>query len=274
MTIQFNLAKYRQQSIFNLIGLIIVITVNALANILPINGKNTGELSNQYPNYFTPAGITFSIWSVIYLGLLLFVIYQLWLAFSRGHIEELHNFMTRMRGWFLLNCIGNTCWIFAWHYEQVYLSLGIMLVILLSLIVIHQRFSMYLPVRPWRERIFVHIPFSLYLGWIAVATIANTAALLVHIGWNGGGLSQELWTIIMISVATLLTLLMIFRRNNIPYSLVSLWAFAGICIKRSESGTPADSDIIMTTTICMVLIGISIVLQLFRSRKSMISATV
>ncbi|WP_295123692.1 hypothetical protein [uncultured Chitinophaga sp.] len=274
MSININLAQHRQRAAFNLIGLIVVIVVNALANILPINGKNTGELSNLYPNYFTPAGITFSIWSVIYFSLLLFAIYQLWLAFSRGHIEELHSFMTRMKGWFLLNCIGNTCWIFAWHYEQVPLSLGIMLVILISLIVIHERFRMFLPGVGRRERAFVHIPFSLYLGWIAVATIANTAALLVDIGWDGGGVSPVTWTCIMIGIATLLTILMLFLRNNFPYALVSLWAFTGINLKRAAAEGVENENIIIVCSACMVIIVICVVIQLFRSRKTVIGTRV
>ncbi|UYQ95079.1 hypothetical protein MKQ68_08220 [Chitinophaga horti] len=272
MSISINLARYRQQAVFNLIGLILMITVNALANILPINGKDTGTLSDQYPNYFTPAGLTFSIWSVIYLGLILCVIYQLWLAFSRGHIEELHNFMTRMRGWFLLNCVGNAGWIFAWHYEQVALSLGIMVFILITLLVIQHRFRMFYPGAGGRERALVHIPFSLYLGWIAVAIIANTTALLVHINWTPA--MSPGWAVIMVIVATGFTLLAVFVRNNIPYALVSLWAITGINLKRSAAGGLENQNIILAATVCMVIIVLAVIIQLFRSRKSMISARV
>ncbi|MCK7555069.1 hypothetical protein MKQ70_08620 [Chitinophaga sedimenti] len=176
--------------------------------------------------------------------------------------------MSRMGGLFLLNCLGNACWIFAWHYEQVALSLVIMLVILTSLLLIQQRFGIFLPGTPARERFFVHIPFAIYLGWIAVATIANTTALLVHINWLPA--MSPGWALIMCGVATIFTLLAIFGRNNIPYALVSLWALAGINLKRSAAGGAENENIIIAASVCMVVIGLAIIIQLFRSRKSMI----
>ena len=118
----------------NLIAFVFMITMNYLANALPLNGKTTGQLSDQYPNLFTPAGITFSIWGVIYLLLLVFIILQLW-----GSQQKLVSSM----GWaFVASALFNGLWILAWHYERTGLSVLIMLGLLASLIFINQRLAL------------------------------------------------------------------------------------------------------------------------------------
>lgn len=259
---------YKNKSVFNTIGLIIVIVINMLAVLLPINGKSTGQLSDQYPNLFTPVGITFSIWSVIYLSLLVFIIYQLWLAFSGRHPEELKNFMTRMKGWWLINCLANTCWLLAWHYELVPLSALLMLLLLLSLLAIHRNFNIGpAPALP-REKVFIHLPFSLYLGWISIATLANITALMVYYGWDGTGISQITWAVLMIAVGTLLSLIMVLRRNNITYALVSIWAFYGILLKREQAAVMEETPVIHASVIAMGIIAIGISWQLYRRKTS------
>lgn len=206
--------------ILNLFGLLIVLTMNTLANALPLNGKTTGELSAQYPNSFVPAGFTFSIWGVIYLFLIGFVIFQ----FSKRATEEVKT----IGPWFFISCLANGSWIAAWHYEIVGLSLLIMLVLLISLLMIYLRLNIALekvePLKKW----LIQVPFSLYVGWITVATIANATALLVHLGWTGGGLPEPTWAGIMILIAGLIGAFVVFKRRDAFYGLVLLWAFFGI----------------------------------------------
>lgn len=206
--------------ILNLIGFIYVITMNTLANALPLNGQTTGELSALYPNSFVPAGFTFSIWGVIYLFLLGFIIFQ----FTKQATEEIK----KIGPWFFISCLANGTWIVAWHYEIIILSLLIMIVLLLSLLMIYLKLNISLEKVPPLKKWLIQAPFSLYVGWITVATIANTTALLVDFGWRGGGIPEPTWAGIMVLTAGLIGSTVILRRKDVFYGLVLLWAFWGI----------------------------------------------
>ena len=247
----------------NIIGFLGVIIVNALANALPLNGKNTGQLSDQYPNLFVPAGLTFSIWGVIYLLLVIFIIYHI-IAIARRDVEGL-SAIGRMGGWFFLSSIFNMAWIFAWHYELVPLSLVIMLLLLASLIVIYLRLDVGRADAGNTEKYLVHLPFSVYLGWITIATIANVTALLVDVNWNRFGLSEQFWAILVIIVGIAIALTVLIRRQDIFYCLVVDWALLGIWLKRTADPTPAQGVIIITL-IGLVIITIGIVVQIVRRK--------
>ena len=227
-----NTQRAKTWSILNLIGLGAVITVNALANALPINGMNTGEISDLYPNLFVPAGITFSIWGIIYFLLACFTIYSMVGAFrhNRITIEK----VSQIGPWFFISCIANASWIFAWHYRIVPLSLAIMLVLLFSLIYIYLKLRQAPLLITARERFFLRVPFGVYLGWITIATIANVTAFLVSVRWNRFGLSEDAWLTIMIGIAILLTVFVIYTRKDAEYTAVVIWALIGIIIKRNE----------------------------------------
>ncbi|MGF6848643.1 hypothetical protein QFZ51_003878 [Chitinophaga sp. W3I9] len=259
---------FKNRSIFNTLGFIIMIAANALAVLLPINGKTTAQISEEYPNLFIPAGITFSIWSVIYLSLTAFIIYQLWLSFSNKQPATLAYVMQRMKDWFLISCVANACWLFAWHYHLIPVSVAIMVILLISLIIVHLNFGIGIAPATLTEKLFIHIPFSIYLGWISIATIANITALLVYTGWEGSRHSQVLWAIAMISVGTLLSIAMVLLRNNITYALVIVWAFYGILLKRRAADTMDENPIIHTCIIAIGVIAITISWQLYRKQKS------
>lgn len=213
-------------SIFNLVFFIGIVIVNSLAVILPLNNKTIGELSDQYGNLFVPAGSTFSIWGVIYLLLAIFAIYQLVYAFR---IKEQNSTFIEKIGWlFIFSSLMNMSWIFAWHYEMVLFSVLIMLVLLLSLIAIYVQLGIGRLEASKTEKYLVHLPFSVYLGWITIATIANITALLVDINWYRFGLSEPFWTVAVIIVGIIIGLIMIFNRKDIFYALVVDWALCGI----------------------------------------------
>lgn len=168
--------------IANSLALILVLVVNGLANILPINGLNTGQVSGFYPNLFTPAAVTFSIWGVIYFFLFLFVLYNFNLVGRKSDKSVVENI-----GWyFFISCLLNAGWILLWHYLAIGASLAVMILLLLVLLrMFHLAYSMESldPNNYW----FVRLPFSVYAGWITVATVANTTAWLVHMQWSGWG---------------------------------------------------------------------------------------
>ncbi|MGV3528644.1 MAG: TspO/MBR family protein [Flavisolibacter sp.] len=253
-------------AIFNILVFAFVVVMNTLAVTLPLNNKTTGELSDQYPNYFTPAGFTFSIWGIIYLLLFGFIVYQAVVLFSgKGAAAK----VSRITPLFILNGLLNGAWIFAWHYEQVTVSLFIMLGLLITLIAIHNRLGLSLPWQPFSEKIFLDIPFSIYLGWISIATIANVAVWFTNEGIKPLNIAEVTWTIIMIIVGTLLALLMLWLRRNLFYSLVPAWAFYGIMSKRLAAGDSGSLHIATVAQVCMyVILAAVVVFSLLQATPS------
>lgn len=248
-------------SILNIAAFLAVVTVNALANALPINGNTTGALSDSYPNLFVPAGFTFSIWGVIYLLLAGFAVYQL-VVTLRG--DPAAGFVHTIGILFILSCAANVGWIVAWHYEKVALSLMLMLALLGSLVLIYLRLEIGLSAISGKERIFFFIPFSVYLGWITVATVANVTALLVDLGWNGFGLSEAVWAAIVIVVAFGLSVLMMANRGDIFYSLVVIWAFFGIFMKRLSADPSPAMPVVLASGICGGLLVLVVLYRIIR----------
>ncbi|SRR6056297_432430 len=242
--------------ILNLVSLVLVLIVNFLANYLPINGYNTGELSDMYPNLFVPAGITFSIWGVIYLLLAIFVIYQ-FIPFSKKN-EVRENILRKIGYLFFLSSIFNAAWILTWHYLYVFLSLLVMISLLLTLITLYQRLEIGFKKYSRKMYTIFILPFSIYLGWITVATIANVTAWLVNINWNGFGLSDVFWTILVIIVGLIITLYTLLKRKDIAFSLVIVWAYLGIIIKRYFQDPDPIMSIVYVAAVSIVLIIISI----------------
>ena len=219
----------------NLIFFAVMIAINYLANALPLNNKTTGELSDSFPNLFVPAGITFSIWGIIYLLLLTYCIIQ-FRAANQAIAESI--------GWvFGISCILNALWIVFWHYGKLPLSLLVMLGMLLTLVYINMKIRD-LPYG------LIKASFGIYLGWICIATIANVTALLVHYSWQGWGFSEETWTIVMISAGALITAVTLLSLKNPFVGISVIWAFSGIILKRYYD----YRSIVMTAGIGIVIL--------------------
>jgi translocator protein len=216
--------------ILNFVSVLVTLAVNGLATALPLNGQNTGDISDRFPVLFTPAGYVFSIWGVIYLGLLAFGIYQL-LPSQKDNPR-----LEKLGYWFILSNVFNSAWIFAWHYNLFPLSLVIMLGLLFSLVVIYLRLQIGISPVSTREMWLVNIPFGVYLGWISVATIANFSVVLYNAGWDGSGFAAA-WTVLVLAVGTALGIAMIFLRNEVAFPAVLVWAFAGIWQKQATANT-------------------------------------
>lgn len=234
----------------NLIGLVVVLTVNALANILPINGYNTGQVSGFYPNYFVPAGFTFAIWGIIYLLLIGFVFCSFFSAFGRFD-EAGKKAIDSLSPLFQISCLLNAGWIVVWHYLYLASSLLIMICFLVLLVVLYLRIKPYKLLMPVFHRIWIHHAFLVYLGWISVATIANTTALLVGIGWDGNPLSPQTWSILMIIIAMALGIFMVGRLKEPAFGFVLSWAFYGIYMGQHAASRAVSLS--AAAGVCMVL---------------------
>ncbi len=262
--------KTKNNWLFKLIvafAFVAMVTVNALANILPINGITSGEVSDSYPNLFAPAGYTFAIWGLIYALLALYTLYLLGL-FRGG--EAADETLLRKTGLaFIATSLINIAWIFAWHYQLIPLSM--VLIVLLLLCLIYIALTIDQSDLSKREKFFIRLPFSVYFGWITVATIANAVVLLVSLGWDGFGISQSTWTIIIFAVGALIGILTALRFNGIAYLLVFIWAYTGILVKHlSPSGFDGQyRGVIMMLIVCLVLFVATTVYILMNHRKKL-----
>ncbi len=245
------------RQILVLIAVIAVIAVNFLAVSLPLNGLDTGEISDRFEVYFVPAGYVFSIWSLIYLGLIAYGIFQVLPA-------QKENPRLRSIGYlFVLSSLANITWLFLWHYEVFLFTPVAMLTLLISLIAIYLRLDVGRAEVSTAEKWSVHIPFSIYLGWISVATIANITQWLYYLGWNGLGIPPEVWAVIMLAAGVVISTLMSLTRGDIAYSLVLVWAYIGIAVK--QAGTPL---VAYSALIGVGLILLMLVIGVLRKRQS------
>lgn len=242
--------------ILKTIGLIATLVVNALANALPLNGRNTGEISDSIPNLFVPSGTTFAIWGVIYILIIVLVVYQI----GKRNKTAFPDPIEALGIWFFISCLANGAWIFAWHWQLQIPSLIIMLLLLVSLIVMHIK-SREVDA-PLGYRIAIMLPISVYLGWITVATIANVTSVLVVLDWNRFGLSEVFWTVFVIIAAIIINLLAIIIKGDLWFSLVGVWALYGIYTKRTMAEFDPVPAVEYATLVGMGLIGMAILVHL------------
>ncbi len=241
-----------------------MIVVNALANILPLGGNTTGEVSADYPTLFTPAPFTFSIWGIIYILMGFFAVYAT-IMFEEDDTASV--IRDDVSFWFILSCVMNIAWIFSWHYRRIGLSTIFILGLLCCLIVINMRFTVQhgicLP-----ERICVY-GFNIYLGWICAAAIANISVLLKKANWTGFGLSEQVWTFCILLVVCLLGVAFVICGGRFMASLALLWAVAGIFAKHiSRIGHDNAYPLITVTLVCVFLvILLNILLAPFMAQK-------
>ncbi|PKQ32485.1 MAG: lantibiotic ABC transporter permease [Actinobacteria bacterium HGW-Actinobacteria-2] len=254
---------------------VVMIAMNAAANALPINGRTTAAVSDSYPNLFAPAGITFSIWGVIYLLLAGYVLYQfgLFAKPSDDVAEQARRvgMQERVGVLFSVSSVVNSVWILSWHYEVIWLStvlLATMLVLLIAIVTTIKTAAV-----TGRDRWFVRLPFSVYFGWLTVATIANITVWLVSIDWNGFGIADATWAAVIIAVGAVIGTTVVVRNRDVAYGLVLVWAYLGIVIKHT-SVTGFDGAyplVIGVTTVSMAVLLVAGVVALRRRPELAVS---
>jgi len=240
----------------NIIAFALTVLVNALAGSTTIlGGKLTAQISDANPTLITPAGYVFSIWGIIYILLGIFVVFQA-LPSQRGK-----DYQERIGWLFVLSSLLNIAWLFLWQFEYLSSSVVLMFLLLATLIAIYLRLNIGKSAISSLEKLVVHLPFSVYLGWITIASIANVTVTLVSVQWDGFGISQETWAFLIIIIALLITLLVVATRKDLAYGLVVVWALLGIAVKQS-----GNQNIVTTTEISAVVIVIALVWSILISR--------
>ena len=219
------------------------------------------DVSDRYQNLFTPAGYAFSIWGLIYVGLLGFVMYGLTVSFNKRSTDA--GFVAQIGWWFIFSCMANCFWIVAWLYDYTGLSVLIMMILLVALLRIVIATNAKMERSTFKKSLFVWLPFSLYSGWITVALIANIAAYLIKIKWNGFGITEVNWTMIMICAALIINLFMTWSRRMWEYALVGVWALVAIAIHNQGIST----TVVQTAFIASGILLVSCVLQVVKPKK-------
>jgi hypothetical protein len=233
----------------NIVIFVITVIINVLAGSTEvIGGKSTAAISNANFSLVTPAGYVFAIWGVIYLLLGIFVVYQA-LPGQKGK-----DYLDKIGWLFVLSSIVNIAWLFVWQFEYLLISVLLMFALLATLIAIYLRLDIGKSTADLREKLAVHLPFSVYLGWITVATIANVAAMLVSYNWDGFRISPSIWAVVMVVVALVITLLMLATRKDIAYALVIVWALIGIALNHNE-----DQTVVLATEAAAALVAVALV---------------
>lgn len=225
-----------------------MIVVNYLANGLPLNNRSTGDISDAYPNIFAPAGPAFSIWGLIYLLLGIYVVYQF-----VNKDRKIDILIAKINPFFIATSIANISWIFAWHYDYIGLSVLIMMTLLVLLI----KIADIIRVEEFTRigKFIIRAPFSIYFGWITVASIANITVFLVSIGWDGFGIADFIWMSIILLVGATIGIIRMQKDKNIPYGMVLVWAYSWILFKHiSPTGfSGAYPIVIATVAVCIAL---------------------
>lgn len=241
--------KNTVRQVIVLVAILATFAINTLANTLPLNDLTTGEISDRFAIYFVPAGYVFAIWFVIYAGLIIFAIWQVLPA------QATNPRLQRVGYLIVLSCVANIVWLFLWHYEVFALTLPAMVLLVLSLIGIYLGLDIGRTKVPPVERWVSRVPFSVYLGWVTVATIANTTQVLFWVGWGGWTISPQVWAVIMLTAATAIAWLMSLTRGDAAYLLVFVWAFIGIAVEHAATPVVSIGAWVMAALVVAALFG-------------------
>lgn len=259
--------KTQLLAVLNLLALLLQVTLSYFTQFKLINDQDVGQVSDAYDSLFTPAGITFAIWGIIYTALLFFCIYHIRMAFKNSHTHPANEDVRRMSIWFILNNIGAAAWLLVWTKGSITVSVSLIILQLLTLIIINLRLNIHDPNRKTDAKLFTQFPLSIYFGWLTIATVANISVYLLASDWKGFGLdySPIEWTRIMIGIAVFLSVVVVFARRNVFFGLVIIWALYGIILKRESINPTIYADVIKTAWVGLGIVGASCAIQFLQN---------
>lgn len=243
----------RNLILINITGLSAVLVVNYLSVTLPLSGKTTAAISDEYPNLFVPAGQTFAIWGVIYLLLIIWAACQFAALFNASVKKALEPALQKIGLIFFSTCLYNIAWLLAFHWEQLLLSVFVMVMLFLRLVRLNYQTKSGFSANNSVEKWLMHVPFGIYWGWISVALIANITTFLVSINWDGFGQPNSFWAVLMIGIGAILAGLVVWSRNNIFYGLAVMWGLFGIYLKQSAMKDDSNAQLVAITAVAGTL---------------------
>jgi len=252
--------------VLNAVAFLVQLCMTVLIQLKQVSDYTVGEVSEKYPSLFTPAGITFSIWGIIYLSLAVFCLYHIASAWAKPANHPANIATERMGEWFILANLAAAFWLLSWVYEEIGLSVTLIFIQLLCLVAIHQRLGMYDTRAGAASRWLTQFPLSIYFGWITIATMANVSSYLNATPWDGWGLDPVDWTTILIGVAVFIAILVMAIRRNVLFGLVIAWGLYGIILKRMEVDSVLYYHILRTAWIGISLLGLVAVVRIIKNK--------
>jgi benzodiazapine receptor len=240
----------------NILAFAVTLVINGLASAAFIGGKTTAEISDQYSTLITPAGYVFAIWGIIYVLLGIFVVYQALPS------QRQKAFQKQVSGLFILSSVFNIAWIFLWQYGYIALSIVPIAALWATLIAIYLRLKIGKSDAPLKEKACTHLPFSVYLAWITVATAADVAAAASYLGWLRWTSADAVWGIVAVAVLVAISLGVVLARSDVAFGLVVIWALVGVAVKQS-----AVANIVYMAEIGSMIVAASLAVVAFSSRR-------
>jgi hypothetical protein len=259
--------KIRLLAILNFLFFVVSFSTSTLSQFKVFNNQDNSQISAKYDTLFTPAGITFSIWGIIYISLFAFVIFHLIKAFKQNENSEANVSTQKMGYLFILNNLATTLWVFAFSFEKLGLSLLLIVLQLLTLLKINIDLKIYDPYKSLSSRILTQLPLSIYFGWICIATIANFSLYLVSIGWNGG-FSAINWANILIWASLALSIFMTLHKKNPYFGLVVMWALYGIQLKLKSVDASSFYSLILSIWVAFAIVGFTTLIRFIINYKN------
>ncbi len=258
----------KRLSILNAVAFIIAFFVSTASQFKIMSNADIGEVSHKYDTSFAPIGLTFSIWGVIYISLFAFCIYHLIKSFTESKEHEANRDLRTIDYLFIINNIAATFWVLAWLNEYIFISVILMIIQCVSLIKISIRLKLYNSHKTILSKVLTQVPLSIYLGWITVASIANTNAFLWHSSWISWTLPESYWTVLLLTAIALISLYVVFIKKNVVFGLVVIWAVYGIVLKAELVDAGLSVDVILAGWIVIALLVVSEVIQIFKNFKN------
>ena len=257
--------KVKTLAVLNFLFFLIAFAMSQLSQLKLFNNNDMGQVSDKYANVFTPAGLTFAVWGVIYIALFAFTIFHLIQAWKKSVHTEANQVVQKIGTLFIWNNIATALWVLAFMYEFLGISMFLMIVQLYSLARIHWILKIFQPQKTASSKWFTQVPLTLYFAWISVATVANAAAFLVSVGWDGGPLTGADWTVVLIIIICFISSFMIWRRKNPYYGLIVMWAFYGIQLKRKQVDALAYADVIQVVWFAFGFVALLVLFRFFKN---------
>jgi len=256
--------KVKNLAVLNLVFYVIAFAVSNLSQLKIFGGVTNADISNKYDTVFTPAGLTFAIWGVIYLSLFGFTIYHLIRAYKDDVHSEASQDLLNIGNLFIINNIATTCWVFAFTYEYLLTSMLLIIIQLITLIKIFINLSLFNNNKTLSNKLFTQFPLTIYFAWLCVANIANISLYLVSVNWDGFGIAPAIWAIVLIIITVVLSTFIIIGKKNPFFGLVIVWALYGIVLKRTAVNETEFSDVIFIAWAGFGFVSALTIYQLFK----------
>jgi hypothetical protein len=257
--------KFKALAVFNAVCFLIQIAAAYLIQSAAFNTKSVGDVSDRYESLFTPAGMTFAIWGVIYTLLGMFCLYHIVIAFKHDKDDPSNDDLLKIGNLFILVNLAGAAWMWVWVNEYMIASVVLIYLQLLCLGSIHKRLNMYDPMRSAASKLSTMVPLSVYFGWMTIASIANSSSYLAATGWDGFGIAETYWAVIMIGIAVIITLVVIIGFRNYYFGLPIAWGLYGISVKRSGAGDLSNHVVVIASIIALAVILLACLVQIIRN---------